>query len=392
MQIQAALLRPAQAEFTIETVELDPPRADEVVVEISATGLCHTDLAVRDGVIARPAAPSILGHEGAGVVAAIGSAVSTVEVGDHVVLSFAACGTCAPCRAGRPAHCANFLAANFMGRRADGSCTHRQHGQEIYACFFGQSSFASHALVQERHVVKVPRDIPLELLGPLGCGLQTGAGTILNTLRPAPGSSVAIFGAGAVGLAALMAAKIAECSTIIAVDVHSVRLALARELGATHIINGRDADAVAQIKQITGIGADYVVEAAGVPDVIVQSIRACRRLGEVALLGVGRLDAPLPLVVGDLRTGAMIRSVIEGDSVPNVFIPQLIAFYRQGRLPFDRLIKFYELEQINDAAHDAETGRTIKPVIRMPRVKPRGKQGEYVKSMTRLPHEPSAAT
>jgi len=200
--------------------------------------------------------------------------------------------------------------------------------------------------------------------------LQTGAGTILSTLKPAPGSSVAIFGAGAVGLAALMAAKIAGCATIIAVDMHSVRLALARELGATHIINGRDADAVAQIKQITGIGADYVVEAAGVPDVIVQSIRACRRLGEVALLGVGRTDAPLPLVVGDLRTGAMIRSVIEGDSVPDVCIPQLIEFYRQGRFPFDRLIKFYDLEQINDAAHDAETGRTIKPVIRMPQVKP----------------------
>jgi aryl-alcohol dehydrogenase len=375
MQIQAALLRHTQAAFTIETVELDTPRADEVVVEIVAAGLCHTDLAVRDGVIPVPAMPSILGHEGAGVVTAIGAAVSKVEVGDHVALSFAACGTCAPCHAGRPAHCANFLAANFAGRRADGSCTHHQHGQEINACFFGQSSFASHALVQARHVVRVPRDMPLQLLGPLGCGLQTGAGTILNTLKPAPGSSVAIFGAGAVGLAALMAAKIAGCATIIAVDVHPARLALAQELGATHVIdarviNGREADAVAQIKQITGVGADYVIEAAGVPDVIVQSIRACRRLGEVALLGVGRRDAPLPLLVGDLRTGAVIRSVIEGDSVPDVFIPQLIEFYRQGRFPFDRLIKFYDLEQINDAAHDAETGLTIKPVIRMPQVKP----------------------
>jgi len=367
MQIQAALLRHTQAKFTIETMELDTPRADEVVVEIVAAGLCHTDLVVRDGVIPMPAMPSILGHEGAGVVVAIGAAVSKVVIGDHVALSFASCGSCAPCCANRPAHCDNFLAANFMGRRADGSCTHHQHGQEINACFFGQSSFATHALVQERHVVKVPHDMPLELLGPLGCGFQTGAGAILNTLTPTPGSSVAVFGAGAVGLAALMAAKIAGCTTMIAVDVHPARLQLAQELGATHVINGREVDAVERIKQITEVGADYVIEAAGVADVIVQSIRACRRMGQVALLGVGRMDAPLPLLVGDLRTGAVIRSVIEGDSVPDIFIPQLIEFYRQGRFPFDRLIEFYDLEQINDAAHDAETGRTIKPVIRMPR-------------------------
>ncbi|SFV00217.1 NAD(P)-dependent alcohol dehydrogenase [Pseudoduganella namucuonensis] len=368
MDIEAALLREVHADFTIETVRIDAPRADEVLVEVLATGLCHTDLAVRDGVFPVPAMPNILGHEGAGVVVAIGAAVSTIGVGDHVALSFASCGVCPPCGEGRPAHCDNFLQANFMGRRPDGSCTHHQHGHEINASFFGQSSFASHALVRERHVVKVPNDIPLELLGPLGCGIQTGAGTILNHLKPPAGSSVAIFGAGAVGLSAVMAAKIAGCATIIAVDVQPARLALALELGATHAIDGREADAVAAIKEITaGAGAGYVVEATGLPAVVAQGIRSARRMGQVALLGMGPMDAPLPLVLGDLMTGAMVRYVIEGDSVPHTFIPQLIEYHRQGRFPFDRLIRFYDIDNINDAVRDTESGRTIKPVIRMRR-------------------------
>lgn len=367
MDIQAALLRDVHADFSIETVQLDAPQADEVLVEVVATGLCHTDLAVRDGVFPIPAMPNILGHEGAGVVVATGSAVRKIRVGDHVALSFASCGACPQCEAGRPARCDNFLPANFLGRRANGSCTHHQHGQEINACFFGQSSFASHALVKERHVVKVPTDISLELLGPLGCGIQTGAGTILNHLNPQAGTAVAIFGAGAVGLSAVMAAKIAGCATIIAVDVQPARLALAKELGATHVINGREVDAVVRIKEITSAGADYVVEATGLPDVVAQSIRSVRRMGQVALLGMGRMDAPLPLVLGDLMTGAVIRYVIEGDSVPETFIPRLIDYYRQGRFPFDRLIEFYDLANINDAVRDTEAGLTIKPVIRMRR-------------------------
>lgn len=368
MDIQAALLREAKGPFNIETVQLDAPRPDEVVVKIVATGLCHTDLSVRDGTIPFPALPNVLGHEGAGVVVAVGSAVRKVGVGDPVALSFASCGACPACEAGTPARCDNFLPANFMGRRSDGSCTHHQHGHDIHGCFFGQSSFASHALVKERHVVKVPGDVPLELLGPLGCGIQTGAGTILNHLKPAPGSAVVVFGAGAVGLSAVMAARIAGCATIIAVDVQPARLALALELGATHVVNAREEDVLARIRDLTHGGAHCAVEATGVPEVVAQSIRSVRRLGQVALLGVGRMDAPLPLVLGDLLGGAVIQSVVEGDSVPDTFIPHLIELYRQGRFPFDRLIRFYDFAQINQAAHDAETGVAIKPVIRMPRV------------------------
>ncbi len=366
MEIQAAVLREHHGDLAIETVELDALRDNEALIEIAATGLCHTDLVVRDGIFPIPALPVILGHEGAGIVAAVGARVRSVAVGDHVVLSFSSCGDCPHCKAGRPAHCGNFLSANFLGKRPDGSITHRHQGQPINACFFGQSSFASYALVREGSVVKVPKDVPLELLGPLGCGIQTGAGTVLNHLKPPPRTSIAIFGVGAVGLSAVMAAKIAGCGAIIAIDKHAGRLTLAGELGATHMVNCGDADAVARIKEITGAGADYVIEGTGAPEAVAQSLRCVRRRGDVALLGLGRQDAPLPLTLGDLMTGTMIRSVTEGDSVPAQFIPELIAFYRQGRFPFDRLISFYTLDQINEAVRDAISGVVIKPVIRMP--------------------------
>lgn len=367
MEIQAAVLREHHGDFAIETVELDAMRRDEALIEITATGLCHTDLVVRDGIFPRPALPSILGHEGAGIVVEVGTQVRNLAVGDHVVLSFSSCGGCPECEVGRPARCENFVSANFLGKRPDGSFTHHHQGQPVNACFFGQSSFASHALVREGSLVKVPKDLPLELLGPLGCGIQTGAGTVLNHLKPPPGSSIAIFGAGAVGLSAVMAAGIAGCSAIIAIDKHAGRLALAAELGATHSINCNDADAVARIREITGGGADYVIEGTAAPEAVAQSLRCVRPRGDVALLGLGRQDTPLPLTLGDLMTGTMIRSVTEGDSLPAQFIPELIAYHRQGRFPFDRLISFYELDQINDAARNAISGDVIKPVIRMPR-------------------------
>src|SRR5579859_1766679 len=367
MEIQAAVLREHHGDFAIETVELDAPRDDEALIEIVATGLCHTDLVVRDGIFPIPAMPAILGHEGAGIVVATGGRVHDIRVGDHVVLSFASCGGCRNCEAGRPARCGNFVAANFHGKRPDGSATHRHREQPLNACFFGQSSFASHAVVREGSAVKVPKDLPLELLGPLGCGIQTGAGTVLNHLKPPPGASIAIFGVGAVGLSAVMAAKIAGCGAIIAIDRHAGRLALAAELGATHTINCLDVAVVDRVKEVTGAGADYVIEGTGAPQAVAQSLRCVRRRGDVALLGLGRQDAPLPLTLGDLMTGTMIRSVIEGDSVPALFIPELIALYRQGRFPFDRLIRFYEFDRINDAARDATSGEVVKPVIRMPR-------------------------
>ena len=364
MHIQAAVCR-EKGSFTLEDVDLSEPQLDEVLVKIVACGVCHTDLAVRDQHLPLPL-PAVLGHEGAGIVVKTGAAVSKVKAGDHVVLSFGSCGKCANCLSGRPAYCAEFLAYNVGTRRPDGSCTHQQHGKAITGAFFYQSAFATHALTHVRNVVKVSRDLPLEVLAPLGCGIQTGAGAVFNCLRPQAGSSIAIFGAGAVGLSAIMAAKVAGCAVIVAVDVQPGRLELARELGATHVVNARTGDAVAAVREISAGGVDSAVEATGIPAVMTQAFDSLNGTGTVIVLGVAPGGATVSVDAGNLLGGKKLRGAIEGESVPEVFIPQLIALWKAGKFPFDRLAKFYAFEEINQAAQDSERGLTIKPIIRMP--------------------------
>jgi aryl-alcohol dehydrogenase len=364
MQITAAVCR-EKGSFLIEPVELSDPQADEIVVKIVASGMCHTDLAVRDQHLPLPL-PAVLGHEGAGIVVKVGSGASKFQIGDHVVLSYGSCGKCGNCLSGRPAYCAQFLAYNVGTRRPDGSCTHQQHGKALTGAFFYQSSFATYALTHVRNVVKVADDLPLEVLAPLGCGIQTGAGAVFNCLRPQAGSSIAIFGAGAVGLSAVMAAVVAGCAVIIIVDVLDQRLALARELGATCLINARNTDSVAAVRAASGGGVDAAVEATGLPAVMAQAFDSLNGTGTVVVLGVAPAGATVSIDASSLLGGKKIRGAIEGESVPEVFIPQLIALWKAGRFPFDRLSKYYSLDQINEAAHDSERGLTIKPIIRMP--------------------------
>jgi aryl-alcohol dehydrogenase len=365
MLVRAAVVKEPGA-FSLESLELDRPRPEELLVKIVATGMCHTDLAVRDQHLPLPL-PMVLGHEGAGVVLEVGSDVKNVAAGDHVVLTFASCGECPNCKSGKPAYCVEFVRLNASARRPDGSCTHHQHGQPIGGSFFYQSSFATHAIAHHRNVVKVPADLPLDVLAPLGCGVQTGAGAVFNCLRAAPGSSIAVFGAGAVGMSAIMAAKVAGCRTIIAMDVNDERLAFAKELGATHAINSRVVDGVAAIHDIEPGGVNYTIVATGIPGVMTQAVEALSSMGTAVLLGVAPHGAKVTFDAASLLGGRTIRSTIEGDSVPAVFIPHLIDLYRKGEFPFDRLSKFYEFEQMNQAAKDSESGVTIKPVIRMPR-------------------------
>lgn len=365
MQIKAAVHRLAFQPLSIERLELSEPQAEEVLVRVVASGICHTDLMVRDGHVPLPKLPCVLGHEGAGIVLAVGDAVNRVEVGDHVLLSFASCGECDRCLSQEPAYCRNFFMENFSGRRRDGTCTLHNHEEEVHGSFFGQSSFASHSLVHQRNLVKVAKDVPLELLGPLGCGLQTGAGAVLNFLKPSAGSSLVVYGVGAVGIAAVMAAQISGCKTIIAVDVHDNRLALAFELGATHVINAREHSPVEKIKELVVGGADYVVEASGMPPVMVNALQSVRQAGSVALLGVAPAGSKVELDMNLLGGGRIIKSCIEGDSVPDTFIPELIEFYRKGQFPLEKLIKFYELEDINQAIEDSEKGEILKAVVRM---------------------------
>jgi aryl-alcohol dehydrogenase len=235
-EIRAAVLRAPKSPFLIESVKLDAPRADEVLVELVATGICHSDVAIVEQILPLPP-PLVLGHEGAGIVREVGSAVTSVSVGDNVVLGFASCGECRECTGGHPAYCDLMGALNFGGRRPDGSAViHDSKNEPLNASFFGQSSFATHSIARARNVVKVRRDIPLKLLGPLGCGFMTGAGTMFNVLKPERDSHVAIFGAGAVGFAALFAARAMGCRRILVVDRVKSRLDLARELGATEIV------------------------------------------------------------------------------------------------------------------------------------------------------------
>jgi aryl-alcohol dehydrogenase len=364
MQIKAAVVREKGGAFSVESVDLDDPNDDEVLVRVVASGICHTDLAVRDQHIPLPL-PAVLGHEGAGIVESVGANVTNVAVGDHVVLSYGSCGECANCLSGKPAYCALFMAYNLGTRRPDGTCTHHQQGKPLTASFFYQSSFATYALTHQRNLVKVGKHLPLEVLAPLGCGIQTGAGAVINCLKPAPGSSIAVFGLGAVGISAVMAAAAAGCGPIIAADVQDSRLGLARQLGATHTVNCRDGDPVADIKAIVAGGTDYAIEATGKPAVMTQAFDALNSTGTLVVLGVAPFGAQLSVDASALLGGKTIRGVIEGESVPAIFIPQLIALWEAGKFPFDKLERVYPLAEFNQAVHDCETGATVKPVIRM---------------------------
>jgi aryl-alcohol dehydrogenase len=364
--MQAAVIREAGTPFQIETVTLGAPRHDEVVVRVVACGVCHTDIVVRDQGYASPL-PAVFGHEGAGVVEAVGSLVTKVVPGDHVVMSYAFCGTCRSCVSGHPAHCLNVFPICFGGGRLDGSTsTVDAHGETLHDHFFGQSAFAQYSMANERNVIKVDKDLPLELLAPLGCGLQTGSGAVLQALKVSPGSSFVAFGAGAVGLAAVMAGKIAGATIVIAVDINPARLALAKEIGATHVINSRETDPVAKIQEITGGGANFALECSGRPEVLRQAIDCLGFFGTCGIVGAQPLGSEVPFDVnGVMIPGKRIMGIVQGDVISETFIPTLIDYYRQGRFPFDKLIKHYDFADINQAMEDSESGVTIKPVLRI---------------------------
>lgn len=361
MKIQAAITHAQGEPFSIEEVTLSGPGLNEVLVRVVATGVCHTDAVGRD--LGVSPYPIVLGHEGAGVVERVGDNVSSIAPGDHVVMSFAHCGRCDNCLTGHPTVCAIFNELNFGGRMDDHTYRLHQGDTDVHT-FFGQSSFGTHVVAHERNVVKVDKDVDLALLGPLGCGIQTGAGTVLNRLKPEFGTSIAVYGCGAVGLSAIMAAKIAGCRQIYAVDVHDSRLELAAELGATQTFNGKRVDAVEEIKAASDGGTHYAVETTGVQPVVRQCLNALRPLGQAAIVGVTpemNIDVHNDL----MAEGKSMIGVIEGDSVPRVFIPKLVEFYKAGKFPFDKLVRFYPFAEINQAFQDSASGVTVKPILRL---------------------------
>jgi aryl-alcohol dehydrogenase len=362
---RAAVVEKPGAPFTVQEVTLDEPRANEVLVRMTAAGLCHTDLGAQAGGIPFRL-PGVLGHEGAGVVERVGSAVTSVAPGDKVVLSFTSCGECAGCRGGHPAYCASWLVRNLVaGARDDGSATLTRDGTPLGGHFFGQSSFAEYALADERSVVRVEQDADLAVLAPLGCGVLTGFGTVWNVLRPEPGQTLAVFGTGAVGLSSVMAAARLPLVTVVAIDLVPERLATARELGAAHAIDAGTEDVAARLAEITGgRGIDAAVDTTGSPKVLRTAVDALAVRGQCAVVGAPPPGTEVALDIQGLLTGKRIVGVTIGDSDPSVLIPQLIELHRRGELPLERLVRHYALDDLDKAAADMHHGRTIKPVVR----------------------------
>lgn len=360
MRTTAAVTTRPNDPFDIRDVELDDLRSEEVLVRIMGVGICHTDLAMRS---AGFYAPGVLGHEGAGIIEKVGNRVTELAPGDHVVLSYFACHHCQTCRSGKPAYCEHFSEANMSGRRVDGSSTVSLDGDAINGGFFYQSSFAGKAIAHQNNTVKVDSSLPIELLGPLGCGFQTGAGAVLNALNVKEGEGIAIFGAGAVGLAAVMAAKSVGANPIIVVDLVDGKLETARRLGATHVINGGETDPVEAIEEVSPGGVLYSLECVGLPKLLEQAVACLRTTGVCGLLGVSNPDAMASFNMGSLLNGRTIMGVIEGHSDPKEFIPRLVNLHRSGSFPFETLIKTYPLSEINVAIEDMKEGRVVKPVL-----------------------------
>ncbi len=361
----AAAVHGAGKPFTIGQITLNGPAEHEVLVRMVAAGMCHTDLSVQAGFIPFPL-PGVLGHEGAGVVEAVGATVASVAPGDRVLLSFTSCGTCGSCRDGRPALCETWLPRNLLaGARPDGTAPLADSdGGELHGAFFGQSSFARHALVDERSVVKVGPDTPLEVLAPLGCGVVTGFGTVVNVLDPGPGQSIAVLGAGSVGLSAVMAAALSPVDKIIVVDRVPQRLDLARELGATHTVDTGSVDLAAALTEITGgRGVDRILDATGVPALISAGIAGLAAGGIFAFVGAPPFGTTVPVDVNAMLPGRTLVGVTIGDAQTQSLIPAMVRLHAQGRLPVEKLITSYAFDQIQQAADDIHAGTVIKPVL-----------------------------
>ena len=361
-----AVVREPGGPFLLEQVELCGPRPDEVLVEVVAAGMCHTDLLVRDS---RPdSLPAVLGHEGAGIVREAGSAVRGVKAGDKVVLSFPSCGECPRCLTGRSAYCDSIAGLKFGCCRPDGSvATTDLAGRPVGDHFFGQSSFGTLSVANARSVVRVPDDVDLRLAAPLACGVQTGVGAVLDVLRVTPGSSVAVFGTGSVGLCAIMAARLSGATTIVAVNRRASRLELAAELGATHLVSPLDTDPVEAIRDATGgRGVEFALETTGVPEVLTQAVRSLDSLGTCAYVGTAPPGVTGGIMMLEAMTkGLTVRGVLQGDSTPSRMIPRLLTLHQRGLLPFDRLLTHYRLDDINQAAADCGSGDVVKPVLVM---------------------------
>ena len=359
---RAAVVREPEGAFTIEDIELDDLRPGEVYVRIEAVGVCHTDMNMQQFV----PMPAVVGHEGAGVVEEVGAGVEYVKPGDKVIISWPTCGVCPNCLAGRRDICDMQFPLLFGGRRKDGSPTVKLDGEWISAAFFQQSSFSTYVIAPADSLIKVEHDdIPFEILAAMPCGIMTGAGAITNSLGVTAKDDVMVLGTGAVGLSAVMAANLVGASPIVAVDINDDRLALARELGATHTFNPKRDDVVAGVRALVPRGLRFAFDTSGVPasyGTAISSLCMGGTFGGAAMpIGEGPGLHPAEAFGKGLR----LQFVMAGSSVPRLYLPNLMKWYRAGRFPIDRLVTTFPFEDINHAWAESHAGRAIKPVLLM---------------------------
>ncbi|HYO62639.1 MAG TPA: Zn-dependent alcohol dehydrogenase [Pyrinomonadaceae bacterium] len=365
MDINAAILWEQGSPLSVERAQLEGPQAGEVLVELKAAGVCHSDLhPARGDWPART--PLVLGHEGAGVVREVGAGVTRVRVGQHVVFCWAPpCGRCPSCLEGRPVLCDRLERTTYRNRLPSGESRLSARGQRL-AHFNSTACFADFAVVAEEGAIPVEPDVPFEALAALGCAVMTGLGAVANAARVEPGASVVVVGAGGVGLNALQGAHLARCETVIAVDVSTSALELARSFGATHALNANDGDLTLKVRELTGgRGAAYVFDTVGTPATVRQSLDCVRKGGTVVLTGLSRTDAAatiptFPFVMQEKR---LVGSVY-GSGRPLEDIPQLVELYREGRLKLRELVaRTYTLTQVNDALAALAAGAGARGVI-----------------------------
>jgi aryl-alcohol dehydrogenase len=365
MRITAAVSRAGSPAPVLEELELEEPRDDEILVRMVAAGICHTDLHAHAGIGLPVPKPAVLGHEGAGVVERVGKAVTHLKPGEHVVISGGSCGECPSCLSARPTYCREAMPRSFGGRRMDGTTALRTaEGEAVASHFFAQSSFASHCVAQARGAVPVPKDVPLDIVAPMGCGIITGAGAVIEALKVKPGESIVILGAGSVGNAAVMAARLAGAATIVAMDMVPERCALALELGATHAIDARDEDALEQLKAILPFGANYSFNTTVSAKAYDAGMKMLANEGVQGFVTRPR-EPWTPDMMQMLAGGRGLKGILGGSAAPRTFIPKLVEFWRQGRFPLEKLIARYDFADFEKAWHDCESAVVVKPVLVM---------------------------
>lgn len=363
MQSNAALTY-GDGVFEIEQVELGEMGPTEVLLEIKAVGICHTDIAASKGIYPFEM-PAILGHEGAGIVMEAGEESHGFQPGDHVIVSYASCGECPRCKEQKPYICKDFYRLNVKGLDSSGSKKIKKSDGTMVSNFFGQSSFSEYIIADVKNLIKVPKDIPLELLGPLACGIQTGMGVVLEKMKPAMESSIIIFGCGTVGLSAIIAAKIQGCHPIIAVDVNEAKLEFAKAFGATHSINSKDRNVQEEVRNITEYGCEYAIESTGIPAILQETINALSIPGTCAVLSATNSNTEVNLLYKALQSERTIMGSVMGSVNPQEFVPKMIDYYRQGILPLEKLITYYDFKDVNQAVEDIEAGAVIKAVLKL---------------------------